>query len=247
MSIKELRERTQAGLLDCKKALEETGGDIEKAIEVLREKGLAKANKRAGMDACDGAIVALCEGKKAAIMFLGSETDFVAKSDTFGEFANHELKNFMNASESDIHDTKINGEDLTQRLAHLTAKVGEKTVVNAACKIEATGAEQASLYLHNKLNEKFTNIATAGVIFITTGANDEQIKQIGMHIVSFRPVVMKADDLTAEHNQMIENGAKKKELVLELQAFLMDPSKTFGDFCKENGITFKAYHSLHVK
>ena len=236
MSVKELRERTQAGFLDCKKALDEAGNDIEKAVEILRQKGLAKANKRAGVDALDGAVIIKNDGSSYGMLFFGTETDFVAKNDQFCKFADDELKAFVSCSCDEITAMEVDGESFANRLGYLAAKIGENIVLKNHCKMYSDEKGEVSFYLHNKLNDNFDNVARIGVLLKTRGASADVAKQLGMHIASFKPVAINEAAMTEDQKALVSAECKLKDLVLEMQSYLMDPSQTVSAFCKSNGI-----------
>jgi len=256
MSVKDLRERTQAGFLDCKKALDEANGDMEKAVELLRAKGLAKANKRAGMDALDGGVIIKQVGSAFGMLFFGAETDFVAKSDEFCNFANDELALFLNAYNNEAIE-KSAREDITQlskgddsfanRVAQLSAKVGENVMLKGQCVMQSDAAGEVAFYLHNKLSDKFDNVARIGVLLKAKGASPDIAKQLCMHIASFKPVAINESSMSAEQKALVSEDRKLKDLVLDMQSYLMDPSKTVSAFCKDSGIEIVDFAVFSVK
>lgn len=246
MSVKELRELTQAGFLDCKKALEESGNNMKLAIELLRKKGLSKANKRSGVEAMDGAVVIRKSGNKYGMLFFGTETDFVAKNDQFAKFADDELAAFLESKLDDIKQLERD-ETFANRLAYLASKIGENIVLKDQFKITEQSGEMVTSYLHNKLNDKFENIAKIGVLLKTKGASIEQAKQLAMHIASFKPVALSEAKMNAEQKALISEEKKLKDLVLDLQPFLIDPSMNISQFCKKNNIEIIEFKVFSVK
>ncbi len=154
-TVKELRERTGAGMMDCKAALKESGGDIEKAIDVLRKKGMAQAAKRAGREAKEGLIVARIDGKKAALVEANCETDFVARTDDFKGLAFSALEDVLAEGESALSSKK-----LTDRIAELSGKIGEKIILRRA-KIVQSPEGALFYYIHS--NQKLGVIVELSV------------------------------------------------------------------------------------
>lgn len=191
--VKELRERTGAGMMDCKAALESTGGDLEKAIDVLRKKGMAAAAKRAGRDAKEGVIHARVTGKKAAIIEANCETDFVARTDDFKNLAIMALEETLTHGEHGINSDKI-----TQRLAELSGKIGEKLVVRRA-KVWSTQEGALFTYIHsnNKLGV-IVEIVAAKPANYTNPDFQELGKNLAMQIAASNPVGVERSDIPAE-------------------------------------------------
>ena len=154
-TVKELRERTGAGMMDCKAALKESGGDIEKAIDVLRKKGMAQAAKRAGREAKEGLIVARIDGKKAALVEANCETDFVARTDDCKGLAFSALEDVLAEGESALSSKK-----LTDRIAELSGKIGEKIILRRA-KIVQSPEGALFYYIHS--NQKLGVIVELSV------------------------------------------------------------------------------------
>lgn len=243
--VKELRERTAAGMMECKKALVEAKGDIELAIDNMRKSGQAKAAKKAGRVAAEGIILAKisADGKHGAIVELNCETDFVAKDASFIAFGNDVLNAALDEHIADIDVLKAKFEE--QR-ANLVAKVGENMNIRRVTLIDG---EQLGLYLHG---------ARIGVMVSATGANDELLKQLAMHIAASKPEYVKPENVPADvvaherqiqidiaiqsgkpreiAEQMVEGRMRKftGEVSLTGQAFVMEPGKTVGDLLKEN-------------
>ncbi len=257
MSIKELRERTSAGMIDCKKAWEESNGDMDTAIKLLREKGLAKAVKRAGMDAAEGAVVTSSKGSSCGMIFFGTETDFVAKNDEFCKFANAILDEFLNSDVSDIKDLSKDGQSFSERLASLAGVIGENIIVKDFAKIKKEEGTEIFVYLHNKLNDNFDNVGKIGAMINLKGSIDEDsLKGMAMHIASFKPVVFERSSLTKEWLEAQEKEAavvgetlesRIKGASLAQQAFLMDPSMTFGEFLSKNNLELLDFKVFSVK
>lgn len=246
--VKELRERTGAGMMECKKALLEANGDIELAIDNMRKSGQAKAAKKAGRVAAEGIILAGIDDKFGVIVELNCETDFVAKDAGFRAFGNEVLAAALEARIFSIEDLKAKFEE--QRTT-LVAKIGENINIRRVQTIEG---EILGSYLHG---------ARIGVIVAATGADQELVKHIAMHIAASKPEYVKPEQVPAgvvEHERKIQldiamqsgkpqeiaekmvEGRMKKftgEVSLTGQNFVMDPAKTVGQLLKERhaGVT----------
>ena len=212
--IKELRERTGAGMLDCKKALQENGGDIEKAIDWLREKGIAKAAKKSGRVAAEGLVFAAVseDRKKGAILEFNSETDFVAKNDEFKSFGeklvdltlNHDL-----TSEDELKAIEFEGKTVETHLTELIAKIGENmSLRRLAVVVAKDGFVQTYSHLGGKL----------GVIVEMSGEptekNLEKAKNIAMHVAAMDPKYLSEEEVTAsdlEHEKEIARKQLEEE------------------------------------
>ncbi|MBS0057210.1 translation elongation factor Ts [Yersinia sp. Marseille-Q3913] len=243
--VKELRERTAAGMMECKKALVEANGDIELAIDNMRKSGQAKAAKKAGRIAAEGIILAKvsADGKYGVILELNCETDFVAKDAGFKAFGEEVINAALADKIADIDALKAKFEE--QR-ANLVAKIGENINIR---RIAALEGDVLGTYLHG---------ARIGVMVAATGADEELVKHIAMHIAASKPEYVKPDDVPAEvvarehqiqldiaiesgkpreiAEKMVEGRMRKftGEVSLTGQNFVMDPSKTVGDLLKEN-------------
>ncbi|CNL69464.1 hypothetical protein yaldo0001_7060 [Yersinia aldovae ATCC 35236] len=243
--VKELRERTAAGMMECKKALVEANGDIELAIDNMRKSGQAKAAKKAGRIAAEGIILAKvsADGKFGVILELNCETDFVAKDAGFKAFGEEVINAALVDKITDIDVLKAKFEE--QR-ANLVAKIGENINIRRIAVLEG---DVLGTYLHG---------ARIGVMVAATGADEELVKHIAMHIAASKPEYVKPDDVPAEvvarehqiqldiaiesgkpreiAEKMVEGRMRKftGEVSLTGQNFVMDPSKTVGDLLKEN-------------
>ncbi|MDC9590792.1 translation elongation factor Ts [Xenorhabdus sp. XENO-10] len=243
--VKELRERTGAGMMECKKALVEANGDIELAIDNMRKSGQAKAAKKAGRVAAEGVILVevAADAKFAAIVELNCETDFVAKDAGFLAFGKEVIASVMADKSSDIDALKAQFEE--QRTT-LVAKIGENINIRRVAILEG---EAVGSYLHG---------ARIGVLVAAEGASEELIKHIAMHVAASKPEYVNPTDVPAdvverEHQIQLEiamqsgkpreiaekmvSGRMNKftgEISLTGQSFVMDPSKSVGDLLKEN-------------
>ncbi|HDL7708838.1 TPA: elongation factor Ts [Yersinia enterocolitica] len=243
--VKELRERTAAGMMECKKALVEANGDIELAIDNMRKSGQAKAAKKAGRIAAEGIILAKvsADGKFGVILELNCETDFVAKDAGFKAFG----EEVINAALADkITDIDVLKAKFEEQRANLVAKIGENINIRRVAALEG---DVLGTYLHG---------ARIGVMVAATGADEELVKHIAMHIAASKPEYVKPEDVPAEvvarehqiqldiaiesgkpreiAEKMVEGRMRKftGEVSLTGQNFVMDPSKTVGDLLKEN-------------
>jgi len=196
--IKELRERTQAGMLDCKKALEETNGNMEEAIDYLRKKGIAKAAKKAGRVAAEGLVFAVVseDGKTGAMVEFNSETDFVAKNDEFKSFGETLVTTILNGDFADVEAVKkavVNGKTIEESLTDLIAKIGENMNIRRFEKVTSPEGFVAS-YIH--MGGKI------GVLLSVKGeANEDNkaiAKDITMHIAAIAPKFMVKSEVTTE-------------------------------------------------
>ncbi|WP_312545012.1 translation elongation factor Ts, partial [Pantoea eucalypti] len=181
--VKELRERTGAGMMDCKKALTEANGDIELAIENMRKSGAIKAAKKAGNVAADGVIKTKIVGDYGVILEVNCQTDFVAKDGGFQAFADKVLEAAAANRVTDVEVLKAQFEE--ERVA-LVAKIGENINIRRVAILE--GAELGS-YLHG---------ARIGVLVSAKGANEDLIKQIAMHVAASKPEFVKPEDVSAD-------------------------------------------------
>ncbi|MCW2487370.1 elongation factor Ts [Candidatus Symbiopectobacterium sp. NZEC127] len=243
--VKELRERTGAGMMECKKALVEANGDIELAIDNMRKSGQAKAAKKAGRVAAEGVILTkiAADGKYGVIVELNCETDFVAKDAGFKAFGEEVATAALNERITDVDVLKAKFEE--QRTT-LVAKIGENINIR---RIAIQEGDVLGAYLHG---------ARIGVLVAATGADDELVKHVAMHIAASKPEYVKSEDVPAdvvarEHQiqldiamqsgkpreiaeKMVEGRMRKftGEISLTGQHFVMDPNKTVGDLLKEH-------------
>ena len=259
--VKELRERTAAGMMDCKKALQEADGDMELAIENMRKSGQAKAAKKAGNIAAEGAILIKTEANTAVLVEVNCQTDFVAKDKNFLAFAN-EVTDAALASKVTIAELQAQFEE---KRVTLVTKIGENINVRRVEYIE--GANLAS-YSHG---------ATIGVVVAGEG-DSESLKHIAMHVAASKPEYITPEDVPASvveneqriqldilkaENDALEDNKKKPvdllekiiigrmkkftgEVSLTGQAFIMEPKKTVGAILKEKKLTISAFVRLEV-
>ncbi|MBW3686674.1 translation elongation factor Ts [Vibrio cholerae] len=251
--VKELRERTGAGMMECKKALVETNGDIELAIENMRKSGAAKAAKKAGNIAAEGTIM-IKEGEGiAALVEVNCQTDFVAKDSNFVAFAN-QVTDAALASKASVEELQAQFEEA--RVA-LVAKIGENINIRHVQYVEG---EALATYRHGD---------RIGVV-VAGSADVETLKHVAMHVAASRPEFLTPDDVPAEvvakerevqvgiamnegkskeiAEKMVEGRMKKftGEVSLTGQPFVMEPKKTVGEILAEKGATVSAFIRLEV-
>ncbi|MBZ4684253.1 MAG: tsf [Fusobacteriales bacterium] len=207
--VKELRERTGAGMLDCKKALQETDGDIEKAIDYLREKGIAKAAKKAGRTAAEGLIFTAqsADNKKAAMLEFNSETDFVAKNDEFKNFGEKLINIVLNNDINTVGELKafeVEGKTVETLITELIAKIGENMNLRRVEKVTAEGFVTTYNHLGGKI----------GVIVNMTGeATEENLvkaNDVAMHIAAMDPKYLTPEEVTTDDLDREKEIARKQ-------------------------------------
>jgi elongation factor Ts len=260
--VKELRERTGAGMMDCKKALIEAQGDIELAIENMRKSGQAKAAKKAGRIAAEGIILAKGQGSTAVLLELNCETDFVAKDVNFRAFGEKAAEIALAGKIIDIEVLKNadfgNGESVQVTLNHMIAKIGENMNLRRVTIIE--GANLGT-YVHG---------SRIGVVTNLVGGDNELAKDLAMHVAANSPQFVKPEDVSAEvvakereiqidiainsgkpkeiAEKMVEGRMKKftGEISLTGQNFVKDPSITVADLLKQHGADVVAFTRFEV-
>ncbi len=266
--VKELRERTGSGMMECKKALVETNGDIEAAIEMMRKSGQAKAAKKAGRIAAEGVIVIKPseDGKTAAMVEVNCETDFVAKDDNFVSFADAVADRVLSSTAGTVEELMglplHEGEETTvdQAREALVAKIGENMTVRRFARITSGGGDLAS-YRHG---------SRIGVVVEVEGSDAELGKDIAMHIAASRPVCVSADEVPAEmlekereifRSQAQESGKPENimdkivegrirkylsEITLLGQPFVKDPDVTVEKLLAGKGASVKQFQRFEV-
>lgn len=258
--VKELREKTGAGMMDCKSALNETAGDLEAAVDWLRKKGLAKAAKKAGRVAAEGLVAVESAGHHAAVLEVNSETDFVARNDGFQAFVREAAKLALQAGDSieTLEAAKFPGAEITvkDKLQELIATIGENMTLRRVAKLSVEKGVIAS-YVHGQVSEGLGKI---GVLVALESAGDVTVlsqlgRQIAMHVAATNPVALDASGVDAatveresnilrEKNagkpdhvmaKIVESGLKSyyKEVTLLEQPFVHDGSKTVSQVLKE--------------
>ena len=262
--VKQLREATGAGFKDCNLAVKESGGDLEKAAEILRIKGISKASKKMSRDAKEGVIATSTDGNKISVIELNCETDFVAKNNDFVSFAK-ELSEINNKNESDLNKLNktnmSNDQTVEDNLVSLISKMGEKITVGKAKTFNKLGTKNFN-YLHTVVKD---NLSKLSVITSLQTSNDSDAvknfgKQLSMHIAASNPLALSSelidkDVIQKEQNLVIEelkSSGKPEEIVQKIclgkmnkfkeenalltQAWVMEPKKKVQDIVKELNI-----------
>jgi len=262
--VKKLREVTGAGFKDCNLAIKESNGDIEKAIEILRVKGISKASKKMSRDAKEGVIAISGNENKTSIIEVNCETDFVAKNEDFTNFVKElsELNNEKSSNINELKNSKMkNGETVENNIVALIAKIGEKITIGKTKTVENTGTFN-NHYLHTVVKDNIAKLAV--VVSLETKDNSDIVKtfgkQLSMHIAASNPlalesnlidqsVIDKEQELVTEE---LKNSGKpediakkislgkmnkfKEENALLSQAWVMEPKKKVQDIIKELSI-----------
>ena len=263
--VKKLREATGAGFKDCNLAIKESKGDLDKAIEILRVKGVSKASKKMSRDAKEGVVAVSGDDKKISLIEVNCETDFVAKNDDFIKFVK-ELSDLNHKVNSNIESLKIskmaNEQSVDDNLVALIAKIGEKITIGKTKTIANEGSIN-SKYLHTVVKDNLAKLAVA--VSLETKDNSEAVKnfgkQLSMHIAASNPIALdqnsidqaiidKEQELVTEE---LKNSGKpdeiakkislgkmnkfKEENALLTQAWVMEPKKKVQDILKELSIS----------
>lgn len=263
--VKELRERTGLGMMECKKALEETNGDIEVAIDNLRKSGQAKAAKKAGRTAAEGAVLAKvsADGKTGILLEVNSETDFVARDESFRAFAEDVATVVLNTKVTDmaaLAQQKVSsGATVEEARSALVQKIGENIQVRRATVLE--GEDVVAAYVHS---------GRIGVLVALKGGNADLAKDIAMHVAASSPMVVNSSEVaeatiakereiyTAQAAdsgkpadivaKMVEGRIAKflKEVSLVDQPFVKDPEVTVGALAKKAGAEVRKFLRFDV-
>ena len=265
--VKELRERTSAGMMECKKALTETDGDMDAAVQLLRTSGAAKADKKAGRVAAEGVVSIYIsdDSKLGVIVEVNSETDFVAKGDDFQGFAADIAKLVADSNPADIDALNAaelpSGETVDATRRTLIAKLGENITVRRFERIEAEGDAVVSSYQHG---------LKIGVLVSSTGGNENLGKDIAMHVAAMKPLCISPDEVPADAvekekevftAQAAESGKPPEiiekmitgrinkflnEVALQGQPFVKDPGTTVGKLLKSENASVSRFSRIEV-
>lgn len=263
--VKELRDMTGAGMMECKKALTETGGDLEKAVDALRASGAAKAGKKAGRTAAEGVVSIIDGGKQAAMIEINSETDFVARDDNFTAFVEAVTKTVLDKQATDmaaLSQQTIHGGSTSVEEArlNLVAKVGENVQLRRAI-ITSPEAASAGAYLHGN---------RIGVLVELNVDNKDLARDIAMHIAASRPLVISqsdvSEDLIAREKEVYmaqaASSGKPQDIVEKMvvgrmkkyldevsllgQPFVKDPDTSVGALLQKHNAKVLAFHRFEV-
>ena len=252
--VKELREKTQAGMLDCKKALEACEGDMDKAIDWLREKGISKAAKKEGRVAAEGVCQIITSGNEAVILEVNSETDFVAKNEEFTKFVDYVADLILKNDFNDV-DALLNyndeGTTVNDKLINIISTIGEKISIRRFKKVVKNDNEVFGAYKHMG--------GRIGSLVVLENTTEEVAKDVAMHAAAMNPTAITREEVPAEmveheahviKEQVMQEGkpaeiAEKmvtgrlnkfyKEICLEEQPFVKDSGMTVLDYVKNNG------------
>ncbi|ARI77480.1 translation elongation factor Ts [Halobacillus mangrovi] len=266
--VKELREKTGAGMMDCKKALTETDGDMEKAVDWLREKGISKAQKKANRIAAEGSAAIEISGNTAVLFEVNCETDFVTKNDQFKallkELGEH-LVSQKPATVEEALEQKLHGEGevLSSYITDIVAKIGEKISLRRFVIKEKTDNDAFGAYLHMGGN--------IGVLTVLEGSTDEQAaKDVAMHVAAVNPRYVSSDEIPEEEanaeremlktqamnegkpenivEKMVEGRMNKfyEEVCLLQQSFVKDPDQKVKKFVESKGGTITGFSRFEV-
>ena len=251
--VKQLREATGAGFKDCNLAVKESGGDLDKAVEILRVKGISKASKKMSRDAKEGVIATSGDENKISVIELNCETDFVAKNDDFVSFAK-ELSELNNINDSDLEKLNkskmLNDKTVEDNLVSLIAKMGEKITVGKTKTFNQSGSKNFN-YLHTVVKDNLSKLSV--ITSLETSDNSEILKtfgkQLSMHIAASNPLALNSDlinkDILQKEEDLVTEELKssgkpdeiikkissgkmnkfKEENALLTQAWVMEPKK----------------------
>jgi len=263
--VKKLREATGAGFKDCNLAIKESDGDLDKAIEILRVKGISKASKKMSRDAKEGVVVVSGDDNKTSVIEINCETDFVAKNDDFISFVKElsELNNQHNSNKDELKKAIMkNGQSVDDNLVALIAKIGEKITIGKSKTIENNSGVN-NHYLHTVVKDNVAKLAV--LVSLDTSDKSDTVKsfgkQLSMHIAASNPlalesnlidqaVIKKEQELVAEE---LKNSGKPEEIAKKIslgkmnkfkeenalltQAWVMEPKKKVQDIIKELSVS----------
>ena len=241
VDVKNLREKTGAGMLDCKKALEACEGNIEKAVDWLREKGIAKAAKKTDRIAAEGLADIFVNGNKAVVLEVNSETDFVAKNEEFKNFVKEVGEAILNSNVKDMDEAlklEVNGETIENKVIAITAKIGEKISLRRFSVVEKTDNQVFGSYLH--MGGRIASLV------VVEGDNADVAREVAMHAAAMRPLYMNESEVPSEVLEK-EKNVMRQELLNEgkpedkIENILVGKvRKYYEEVCLENQIYVKA-------
>ena len=263
--VKKLRELTGAGFKDCNLAIKESDGDLDKAIEILRVKGISKASKKMSRDAKEGVIAVTENEKQISLIEVNCETDFVAKNDDFVNFVKElsDLNNNVNSNVENLKKSKMaNGQSVEENLVALIAKIGEKITIGKTKTLSNKGTVK-SKYLHTIVKDNLAKLAVA--VSLETTNNSDEVKnfgkQLSMHIAASSPLALDQDSIDQSIidkeqelvTEELKNSGKPEEIAKKIslgkmnkfkeenallsQGWVMEPKKKVQDIIKELSIS----------
>ncbi len=265
--VKELREKTGAGMMDCKKALEACEGNMDKAIDWLREKGIAKAQKKASRIAAEGLTVGASNGNSAILFEVNCETDFVTSSDKFKDLVNEIKDGLINSKANTTEEAlevEINGKTLSQLIIDATATIGEKISFRRFSRITKKDDETFGIYSHMK--------GAITAVVTLKGANEEVARDVAMQVAAMNPVAVTREEVPTEMveherevvreqvkneangkpeniiEKMVDGKINKfyKEVVLNEQEFIKESKTSVSKYVKDNGGEILSFTRLAV-
>ena len=265
--VKELREKTGAGMMDCKKALQATNGDIDKAIDYLREKGIASAAKKADRIAAEGVTTIAVDGNTAVILEVNAETDFVARNDLFlgyvDDLAQHLLKNKPQTVEEALEQKMEDGVTVNEFINTAISKIGEKISLRRFAVLEKTDNDAFGAYQHMG--------GRISALTLLEGTTDETVaKDVAMHVAAINPKYVNRDDVPQEEvdhekdilrkealnegkpehivEKIVQGRLNKffEEVCLTEQKFVKDPDQTVSKYVESHNATVKTFVRYEV-
>ncbi len=259
--VKELREKTGAGMMDCKKALVETDGDIDKAIDYLRENGIAKAAKKADRIAAEGAVYITAEGNEAVIVEINAETDFVARNESFQELVKKIASHILATKPADVealYNSELDGETVTAIMNNAVATIGEKLNIRRFAVETKTDNDSFGQYMHMG--------GRIGVLTVVEGTTDEAIaKDVAMHAAALNPKYVSRDQVDQaelDHerevlrqqalnegkpekivDKMVEGRVRKylEEICIVDQPFVKDSDQTVQQYLESKNASIRSF------
>ncbi|PAT02395.1 elongation factor Ts [Candidatus Izimaplasma bacterium ZiA1] len=263
--VKQLRDKTGAGMMDCKKALTETGGDIDQAIDWLREKGISKAAKKADRIAAEGLCNVIADGNKAIIFELNSETDFVAKNSEFLDLLSSLGETIISSDATDLETALVvpmNGKTVGEIVVDATAKIGEKLSLRRVSTFTKTDSQYFGAYKH--MGGRIVSLV------VLEGGNEEVAKDVSMHVAAINPKYLDQSQVSPEvvehEKQVLTNEALNegkpanivekmvmgrlnkylKEICLVNQPFVKNPDLTVEKYVKQFNSKIVSFTRLEV-
>jgi elongation factor Ts len=263
--IKKLRQATGAGFKDCNLAIQEANGDLDKAVEVLRIKGISKASKKMSRDAKEGVVAVYGDDSQTSLIEVNCETDFVAKNDDFISFVKElsKINNSLDSKSDEIYKSKMNNsKTVEENLVSLISKIGEKITIGRVKKFNYNGTKNFN-YLHAVVKDNLSKLAV--LVSLETSDNSENLKifgkQLSMHIAASNPLALNSEDIDKKLldkeeeliSEELKNTGKPDEIIKKIsigklnkfkeenallsQAWVMEPKKKVKDILNELSIS----------